>query len=79
MTDKNIIFSDTRCSNITYDNDEYWKGCPDEKCDDREYCNSDALKLVSKSNISSKDYLYNSDKTICYTETYVRYLFKLVK
>jgi len=77
MTSSNIKFSDTRCSNITSDNEIYWQGCRDENCDDRDFCNDEAKKLVKNSNISSKDHLRHLDKTICYAETYIKYLFKL--
>lgn len=74
---KKIIFSDQRCSNITSDNDEYWKGAPAENCDDRPYCHGEAKQFVIDSKITEDNYLYHADKTVCYAETYIRHLFKI--
>jgi hypothetical protein len=73
---QNIKFSDEKCDNITHDNAEYWEGAPEANCDDRKYCNEEARDFVRNAKITHTDYLYHSDKTICYAETYLRHLFK---
>lgn len=76
MNNQKITFSDQRCQNITSDNKKYWEGAPEANCDDREYCHSEAKEFVEITNIPRAEYLRHSDKTICYAETYARYLLK---
>ncbi len=74
MSDR-ITFSDTVCPNITYDNNTYWNTCPELHCNDEKFCNNEAQIFVEKA--SFKEYVYHSNKSICYAETYFIYLFKI--
>lgn len=62
---------------VTSKDKEFWQYSPELNCYDRYFCSTGSKEFCQGINLTTQDYLYHEDKTICYHEIFVRHLFKV--